>query len=45
MRRKACFFEKKEQEAFTYWPGWLPLARVQMSKSFWLLFCKKEVLA
>jgi hypothetical protein len=43
-RKKAFFFEKKKQKTFGPWTEPFPKGRNQMSKSFLVLFFKKELL-
>jgi hypothetical protein len=42
--RKRFFFEKKKQKTFVYWGLWRGGANARRSKSFLLLFLKKEAL-
>jgi hypothetical protein len=42
---KRFFFEKKKQKTFVYWGLWRGVASARRSKSFLVLFFKKEPLA
>jgi hypothetical protein len=43
--RKRFFFEKKKQKTFANWGPWQARANARRTKSFLLLFFKKEALS